>query len=170
MAGGGTTSLVEAMDAAGYRLTEPRRVVAELISAREGHFAAADLIEDARMRSLGIGRATIFRVLDLLTELEVLEPDRPPLRRARLRALPPSSPPPPHHLRTLRSRGGTCGDQGTSSRRVDDIERRNGWRIGSHRLELDGRCRIAATSGVAAPAPGLTAMVGAIATWAPNWR
>ena len=68
-----TDPLVDAMDAAGYRLTEPRRTVAELIGAREGHFTAADLIEDARVRSLGIGRATIFRVLDLLTELEVLE-------------------------------------------------------------------------------------------------
>src|SRR5919106_96175 len=68
-----TTSMIDAMDAAGYRLTEPRRAVAELIAAREGHFTAADLIEDARVRKLGIGRATIFRVLDLLTELEVLE-------------------------------------------------------------------------------------------------
>ena len=68
-----TASLVDAMDAAGYRLTEPRRMVAELIAAREGHFTAADLIDDARVRRLGIGRATIFRVLDLLTELELLE-------------------------------------------------------------------------------------------------
>ena len=62
-----------AMDSAGYRLTEPRRAVAELIAAREGHFSAADLIDDARVRRLGIGRATVFRALDLLTELGVLE-------------------------------------------------------------------------------------------------
>ena len=65
--------LVAAMGSAGYRLTEPRRAVAELIAAREGHFSAADLMDDARVRRLGIGRATIFRSLDLLTELGVLE-------------------------------------------------------------------------------------------------
>ena len=65
--------LVAAMDSAGYRLTEPRRAVAELIAAREGHFSAADLLDDARVRRLGIGRATVFRSLDLLTELGVLE-------------------------------------------------------------------------------------------------
>ena len=69
----GVEPLVAALDRAGYRLTEPRRAVAELIVAREGHFSAADLIDDARARRLGIGRATIFRALDLFTELSVLE-------------------------------------------------------------------------------------------------
>ena len=65
--------LVHALDQAGYRLTEPRRAVADLIAAREGHFTAQDLIDDAKARRLGIGRATIFRALDLFTELNVLE-------------------------------------------------------------------------------------------------
>ena len=65
--------LVDALDRAGYRLTEPRRAVAALIAGREGHFTAADLDGDARARQLPIGRATIFRALDLFTELEVVE-------------------------------------------------------------------------------------------------
>ena len=66
-------SLVAALDRAGYRLTEPRRVVAELIGARDGHFTAADLLDDVRARRLGIGRATVFRSLDLFTSLGSLE-------------------------------------------------------------------------------------------------
>ncbi len=65
--------MIAALDDAGYRLTGRRREVAELIAAREGHFTAADLLVDARSRRLAIGRATIFRALDLLTELKLLE-------------------------------------------------------------------------------------------------
>ena len=126
------------MAAAGYRLTEPRRAVAELIAAREGHFAAADLIEDARIRRLGIGRATIFRVLDLLTELEVLERvDLPSGEHAYVPCRPRR-----HHHHIICERCGRVadvGDQGILST-VGDIERRTGWRIASHRLELYGRC------------------------------
>jgi Fur family transcriptional regulator, ferric uptake regulator len=133
-----TTSLADAMDAAGYRLTEPRRVVAELIAAREGHFTAADLIEDARVRSLGIGRATIFRVLDLLTELEVLE--RVGLPSGEHAYVPCR--PRRHHHHIICERCGRVadvGDQGLVTA-MEDIERRTGWRIGAHRLELYGRC------------------------------
>jgi len=57
----------------GYRLTGPRRSLAGLISKREGHFTAADLIVDARRQRLSMGRATIFRTLELLTKMGALE-------------------------------------------------------------------------------------------------
>ena len=68
-----TEPLVDALAAAGYRLTEPRRVVAELVTERDGHFTASDIMALAQERELGIGRATIFRALDLFTELQLLE-------------------------------------------------------------------------------------------------
>ncbi len=129
--------LVTAMDSAGYRLTEPRRAVAELIAAREGHFTAADLLDDAKARRLGIGRATIFRSLDLLTELNVLERlDLPSGEHAYV----PCEPVHHHHIVCS-----SCGrvtevdDQGLASA-VEDIERRTGWQVETHRLELYGRC------------------------------
>ncbi|MDP4943308.1 MAG: transcriptional repressor, partial [bacterium Ellin6529] len=60
--------LLRALDQAGVRLTGPRREIAALIAKRNGHFTAADLIADASKRRLGVGRATIFRLLDLLAE------------------------------------------------------------------------------------------------------
>jgi len=62
-----------ALGAAGYRLTGPRRAVADLIAARDGYFTAADLLADARARRLGIGRATVFRALEVLVELGAVE-------------------------------------------------------------------------------------------------
>jgi Fe2+ or Zn2+ uptake regulation protein len=136
--------LVNALDQAGYRLTEPRRAVAELIAAREGHFTAADLLDDARARRLGIGRATIFRALDLFTELNVLERlDLPTGEHAYVPCEPAH-----HHHHIVCS---TCGrttevdDAGLASA-VEEIQRRTGWQVESHRLELYGRCPRCRTS------------------------
>src|SRR3712207_4284307 len=67
------TPLLDALDAAGYRMTEPRRAVAELIGARDGHFTPADLVREAQSRRLPIGRATIFRALDVFNQLGAIE-------------------------------------------------------------------------------------------------
>ncbi len=132
-----TAPLETALEAAGYRLTEPRRAVARLIAAREGHFSAADLIDDARVRGLGIGRATIFRSLELMTELGVLERlDLPSGEHAYVACEPA------HHHHVVCE---VCGrvteidDRGLAAA-VQDIERRTGWQVESHRLELYGRC------------------------------
>ena len=118
----GIEPLVAALDRAGYRLTEPRRAVAELIAAREGHFTAADLLDDAKARRLGIGRATIFRALDLFTELSVLERlDLPTGEHAYVPCEP--APPPSHRLLHLRTRHG--------GRRCRPRERRRGRSSGA---------------------------------------
>jgi len=126
-----------ALEAAGYRLTGPRRVVAELIAAREGHFSAADLIDDARIRRLGIGRATIFRSLDLMTELGVLERlDLPSGEHAYV----PCEPTHHHHIVCAECGRVTEIDDHGLAAAVEEIERATGWQVESHRLELYGRC------------------------------
>ena len=65
--------LIEALDRAGYRITAPRRTVAALIAAQDGHCTAADLAGEARARRLEVGRATIFRALDLFLSLKLVE-------------------------------------------------------------------------------------------------
>jgi Fur family ferric uptake transcriptional regulator len=133
-----TDPLVDALDAAGYRLTEPRRVVADLVASRSGHFTANDLIADARARDLDIGRATVFRALDLFTELEVLERiDLPTGDHAYVSCLPDR-----HHHHVVCERCGRVtevGDLGLGDA-LDAMERASGWRVERHRLELYGRC------------------------------
>ncbi len=130
--------LVDAMGRAGYRLTEPRRVVAELVAGRTGHFTANDLLEDAQARDMEIGRATVFRALDLFTELDVLERiDLPTGDHAYVPCLPEH-----HHHHIVCD---TCGrvteveDLGLGVA-IEQIERRTGWEVQTHRLELFGRC------------------------------
>jgi Fe2+ or Zn2+ uptake regulation protein len=129
--------LVSALDEAGYRLTEPRRAVAELVAAREGHFTANDILEDARARDMGIGRATVFRALDLFTELEVLERiDLPSGDHAYV----PCEPQHHHHI-VCEGCGAVTevADLGLGAA-IEQIQRRTGWQVDSHRLELYGRC------------------------------
>ena len=129
--------LVAALDRAGVRVTEPRRAVAGLIDARSGHFTAADLLTDARTRRLGIGRATVFRALDLFAELGVLDRlDLPEGGHAYVACAPA------HHHHAICSGCGrvTEVDDHALTDAVAEIERHTGWRIESHRLELYGRC------------------------------
>jgi Fe2+ or Zn2+ uptake regulation protein len=130
--------LVDAIDDAGYRITEPRRAVAELVAARDGHFTANDLIEDARARDLGIGRATIFRALELFTALYVLERiDLPNGDHAYV----PCAPAGHHHHIVCEVCGRvTVVEDLSLGAAIEQIQRRTGWQVDSHRLELFGRC------------------------------
>lgn len=129
--------LVTALDRAGYRLTEPRRAVADLITQRDGHFTAADLIDEARDRRLGIGRATIFRALELFTELNVLERlDLPTGEHAYV----PCEPAHHHHVVCSRCGRTTEAEDHGLQAMVDEVARHTGYRIDDHRLELYGLC------------------------------
>ncbi|MBA3796627.1 MAG: transcriptional repressor [Chloroflexi bacterium] len=132
-----TQPLVAALDQAGYRLTEPRRAVADLISRRDGHFTAADLIDEARDRRLGIGRATIFRALELFTELNVLERlDLPTGEHAYV----PCEPAHHHHVVCSRCGRTTEAEDHGLQAMVDEVAHHTGYRIDDHRLELYGLC------------------------------
>jgi len=133
-----SNSIVHALDIAGYRVTGPRRAVADLISDQDGHFTAAELETVARQHRLGISRATLFRALDLLTELQVLE--RLDLPSGEHAYVPCAT---AHHHHVVCSRCGRTTDVEDSgvAEAVAEIARRSGYRIDTHRLELFGLCR-----------------------------
>ena len=130
--------IVRALDAAGYRLTAPRLAVADLIAGHDGHFTVLELAAAARDRRLGISRATLFRALELLIELGVVERlDLPSGEHAYVPCAPA------HHHHVVCSRCGRTAevDDAGISVAVREIERQSGFRIDAHRLELFGLCR-----------------------------
>lgn len=141
MSGRGSRSdretLLAAVASTGHRLTEPRREVASLVADRSGHFTAADLLADAAERGLGTGRATVFRALELFTELGVVERlDLPGGEHAYVRCDPVH-----HHHVVCESCGRSvevedCGIGAVAAQ----VARRTGFRIDAHRLELYGIC------------------------------
>jgi Fur family ferric uptake transcriptional regulator len=129
--------LVEALDRAGCRMTEPRRAVAGLIAARSGHFTAADLARDAQVRGLGVGRATVFRTLDLFTSLGLVERvDLPGGEHAYVACDPVHH----HHaICTACGRSLDVTDHGLADV-LGEIGLRSGFRVTAHRLEIFGLC------------------------------
>ena len=129
--------ILRTIDESGHRLTEPRRAVAELVDRRTGHFTAADLVSDARDQKAGIGRATVFRALELFQELGVIERiDLPSGEHAYVACEAD------HHHHVICSSCGRSAD-------IDDrgikavtkkIAKRTGYRIEQHRIELFGLC------------------------------
>jgi len=134
---GMAADILRALDEAGHRLTEPRRTVASAIEARAGHFTSAAVLADARSRQPGIGRATVFRALELFMDLGIVERiDLPTGGHAYVSCQPE------HHHHVVCSRCGRTTDIDDRGVRAvsKKIARRTGYRIESHRLELFGTC------------------------------
>jgi Fe2+/Zn2+ uptake regulation proteins len=131
------TAIVEAFGGAGYRLTAPRRALAGLIAGRGDHFTAEELLRESRRRRLGLGRATIFRSLDVLAELGVVERLDLPTGEHAFVACEPTH----HHHVVCSSCGRTTGvsDHGLETVAAA-IGRETGYRVDTHRLELFGLC------------------------------
>lgn len=130
-------AFLTALDRSDYRMTEPRRAVARLIAGRAGHFSAAELVAEAGARRLGIGRATIFRTLEVMADLDLVERiDLPSGDHAYVACEPR------HHHHVVCSVCGRSQDVDDAGLRtvVRDVARRTGFRIDEHRLELFGLC------------------------------
>ena len=130
--------IVRALDDAGYRLTGPRRALADLILGHGGHFTASDLAAAARDRRIGVSRATLFRALEVMVELGVVE--RLDLPSGDHAYVPCAT---AHHHHVVCSRCGrtTDVDDVGINEAVREIARMTGYRIDTHRLELFGLCR-----------------------------
>ena len=142
------TPIVTALDLAGYRLTEPRRSLAALIADQEGHFTAAELVSAARARRLGVGRATVFRTLEVLEEIGAVERlDLPSGEHAYVGCEPA------HHHHVVCSGCGRTSEIDDAGLRtvVSEISRRTGYRVDTHRLELFGLCPVCQVADRATP-------------------
>lgn len=129
--------IITVLDRAGYRLTAPRRSLAALIASRVGHFTATELVTEARARRLGVGRATIFRTLEMLEELGGVERLDLPSGEHTYVVCEPA-----HHHHVVCSRCGRTDEIDDAGLRtvVREVARRTGYRVDEHRLELFGLC------------------------------
>jgi Fe2+ or Zn2+ uptake regulation protein len=143
-------ALGAALDRAGYAVTAPRRAVADLVQQRDGHFTALDLLAEAKRRRLGVGRATVFRALELFEELGLVERlDLPNGEHAYVVCEPA------HHHHVVCQRCGRdaeiedCGIDALATA----IESSTGYLVDLHRIEFFGLCPACLSLGDAAPRP-----------------
>lgn len=122
------------MEGVGHRVTSSRRAVLQAITASPALFT----VEDICAAAPAVGRATVFRTIKLLQELDLV--CRVPLEDGSVR-YQFSGADHHHHL--------VCSECGSVSEfsdlqldaRIQDDARREGFRLDGHSLELYGRCR-----------------------------
>ena len=127
--------IMEALVARGYRATNSRRLIADAVAGRRTAFTAQEICDE--LARYGIGRATVFRTLNLLHELGLLNRlhigdgcHSYTLCDARHH----------HHLVCV-----ACGsvyplDECTVNREVQDVAARYGFVVEGHHMEVFGRC------------------------------
>jgi Fur family transcriptional regulator, ferric uptake regulator len=70
----GLEAALEKLRVAGYKITNARRAVLTAIHDSGDHLTSTELIERIESEDAAIGRASIFRTLELLTSLAIIRP------------------------------------------------------------------------------------------------
>ncbi len=65
---------IDRLKVAGYRLTKARLTVLNVLEAEHGHITSADVLAGVERINPAIGRASVFRALDLFTQLGIIRP------------------------------------------------------------------------------------------------
>jgi len=129
-------ALLKRLRNAGYKITPARVAVLETIEQEGEHLHPAEILATAKQRYPGLGRATVYRTLELLTQLGIVRPiyvgeEGPTYIRSRGGH---------HHLVCSR-----CGliqdfDSCSSDEIADELATRFNFEISSHLLEFYGLC------------------------------
>jgi Fur family transcriptional regulator, ferric uptake regulator len=70
----GLDTALQKLRDAGYKITDARRAVLTALYHNGGHLTSAEVIEQVETDDSAIGRASIFRTLELLTSLAIIRP------------------------------------------------------------------------------------------------
>jgi Fur family ferric uptake transcriptional regulator len=129
-------TLLQQLRNAGYKVTPARQAVLRVIEQEGEHLEPAEILRRAQSIHPAIGRATVYRTLELLTQLNIVRPIYIG----------------EHGPTYIRTAGGhhhlvcsTCGividfDQCVADEMTADLAERFGFQIQSHLLEFYGHC------------------------------
>jgi Fe2+ or Zn2+ uptake regulation protein len=129
-------SAISALTAHGYPITDQRRLLVSAIARQTNSFTADDLIRELHGAGTRVGRATVFRTLELMTRLGILGRVGDGDRSAY--AVCDHG----HHYHLMCT---GCGqvlhvDECPVEPLLGDLEARTGFRVDFHRLEIAGLC------------------------------
>jgi len=131
-----STQLINRLRTAGYKITPPRLAVLQVIEQEGEHLNPAEILTRAQAIYPAIGRATVYRTLEMLTEIGVVRPIYVG----------------EHGPTYIRAEGGhhhlvcsACGvvidfEQCMADQMTQELSDRFGFQIKSHLLEFYGLC------------------------------
>lgn len=123
----------------GARLTAPRRLLLESLPERDG-FRADDLWQRARRLNPGLGRATVFRALELFARLGIVDRLDDNAGAPQYRVCLTDRNTDHHHLLCVRCRAGVEVEDTEIEPLLAALSARRGYLLTQHHLELFGLC------------------------------
>jgi Fur family transcriptional regulator, ferric uptake regulator len=134
-------SIVGQLSSKGFRVTAQRRALIEIIQDAKNHLDAATLLRLGRKRYPKINRATVYRTLDLLKRLGLI--DELDLMHLEGEKHYYEARPNLDHLHLACYKCGAIVEYSspTFERLKEEIARQNDFQIGMVRLEVGGWCK-----------------------------
>ena len=129
--------LIERLQTAGYRNTPARRAVLEALIDGPSHMTAPDVVEAVDDSSPSVGRASIYRTLELLTKLGVVQSSTLGGTETTYMLSPSGH---HHHAICLECRTTIEIDECVVDEMEGLLHERTGFEIRGHLLEIYGLC------------------------------
>ncbi|MDZ4768249.1 MAG: Fur family transcriptional regulator [Chloroflexota bacterium] len=123
---------------AGFKLTTARLTVLAAIESGDGHVTSGELLERVNALDPGIGRASVFRTLDLFTRLSLIRPTYITSSASPTYVLMPDGH--HHHIICMNCHRVIEFDECGLAALTRDLEQRYQVQISGHLLELYGMC------------------------------
>jgi Fur family ferric uptake transcriptional regulator len=133
-------TLLQRLEDRGYKRTTPRRMLLAEIARRPGPFTAAEIYAALQSQDAGIGRATVFRTLDLLAEIGLVQRMHDEQSGGVSSAYLACEPVHHHHLICSSCHAVWDFVEGDLEASIAAVARRNAFQMRDHRLELYGVC------------------------------
>lgn len=122
----------------GYRLTAARRAILAALVVSQGHVSADELVEIVHGTAPGVGRMTVYRTLELLTDLGLIRPVYQGTAAARYVLMENGH---HHHLVCHSCNRIIEFDQCVLQEIEQAVGRHHDFEIHGHLLEIYGRCQ-----------------------------
>lgn len=145
----------------GLPITQQREAVAQVVFSSDGHLSVDEIEQRLREDAERIGKATIYRTLDLLVKSKLVEEHDfgEGFKRYEHRL---SREPVHEHLICLEC-GTVIEFRSDEVKRIEDLVRReHGFVPTRHRLEIFGLCQDCRAAGVELPASGLSCPIDTV--------
>lgn len=127
--------IAERLDSEGYKMTRARREIVDWVAGQHERFTANEIVES--LVQTGVGRATVFRTLDLLVQLGYLNRIHSPTDCATYTLCDGGH---HHHLVCTSCSRVIPISAPAIEAKLRGIARREQFRVSNHHLEVFGQC------------------------------
>lgn len=136
---GNYENAVKLLKARDYKLTTARKVVLEVLYHESQHLTSAEILERVKSKAPTVGRASIFRSLELFTELGIIRPANYDAQITRYVVMEADG----HHAHLVCSECQQVIDLGDCRLEpvLNDYAREHHFEVSGHLLELYGICQ-----------------------------